>query len=120
MEVLPMQETTTVKQIFRESDPFIGKQITVSGWIRTLRDSKNFGFIELNDGTFFKNLQIVFDNTLDNFAEIGKLNIGSALIVQGELVESPGAKQPFELKATEVTVEGAADSDYPLQKKRHS
>lgn len=110
----------TVKQIFRQPDLYLGQQITVSGWIRTLRDSKNFGFIELNDGTFFKNLQVVFDDSLDNFAKIAKLTISSAIIVKGELVESPGAKQPFELKASEITIEGEADADYPLQKKRHS
>src|SRR5690606_35117051 len=80
----------------------------------------SFAFIELNDGTFFKNLQIVIDDSLANFSEVVKLNISSAIIAEGKLVESPGAKQPFELKADKIIIEGAASSDYPLQKKRHS
>ncbi len=92
----------------------------VSGWIRTIRDTKRFAFIELNDGTFFKNLQIVIDDTLPNFREVVKLNISSAVTVEGRIVESPGAKQPLELKATKVAIEGISASDYPLQKKRHS
>ena len=91
----------------------------VSGWIRTIRDTKRFAFIELNDGTFFKNLQIVIDDTLPNFREVVKLNISSAVTVEGRIVESPGAKQPLELKATKVAIEGISASDYPLQKKRH-
>lgn len=113
-------ESVLVKQLFRHPDQYLNTEITVSGWVRTNRDSKNFGFIELNDGSFFKNLQVVYDNTLDNFAEIAKVSISSALIVVGELVASPGAKQPFEIKAKQIIVEGIADDDYPLQKKRHS
>jgi len=94
--------------------------VRVSGWIRTIRDTKRFAFIELNDGTFFKNLQIVIDDTLPNFREVVKLNISSAVTVEGRIVESPGAKQPLELKATKVAIEGISASDYPLQKKRHS
>lgn len=110
----------TVKTLFQESENWINKKIRVSGWVRTVRDSKSFGFIEINDGTFFKNLQIVFDDSLPNFKEVAKLGVGSAIVVDGELVESPGAKQPFELKATAVDIQGPATDDYPLQKKRHS
>lgn len=113
-------ESVFVKQIFRNPDLYMNKEIKLSGWIRTIRDSKKFGFIELNDGTFFKNLQIVIDDSLDNFAEVVKLNISSAITVQGELVESPGAKQPFEVKAKHIVIEGPAAADYPLQKKRHT
>ncbi len=109
-----------IRELFKESQVHLGKAIEVSGWVRTLRDSKTFGFIELNDGSFFKNLQIVFDDTLPNFAEVIKLGVGAAIIVAGDLVESPGAKQPFELKARRIQLEGASALDYPLQKKRHS
>ena len=88
--------------------------------IRSKRDTKTFGFIELNDGSFFKNLQVVYDDSLDNFSEITKLNIGSAIRVRGHVVETPQAKQPYEVKATVVEIEGASSPDYPLQKKRHS
>lgn len=113
-------ELVTVRQIFRETDTLLNKKIKVGGWVRTIRDSKTFGFIELNDGSFFKNLQIVFDDTLANFQEIIKYTISSALIIEGELVESPGTKQPFELKATKIELEGLASPEYPLQKKRHT
>ncbi len=97
-----------------------GKEVLVCGWIRNIRDTKTFGFIEINDGSFFKNLQVVFDDSLDNFAEIAKLNIGSAIKVTGHVVETPQAKQPYEIKATAVEIEGASNSEYPLQKKRHT
>ena len=113
-------KSTTVRQLFRQTQEHIGETLQVSGWIRTLRDSKNFAFIELNDGSFFKNLQIVIDESMANFSEIVKLNVGAAIIAEGELVESPGAKQPFELKAKVVTIEGESTPEYPLQKKRHS
>jgi asparaginyl-tRNA synthetase len=109
-----------IKQLFRETAPYLGQPVQVSGWVRTIRDSKTFGFIELNDGSFYKNLQIVFDDQLANFTEITKLGVGAAIVAEGDLVESPGAKQPFELKAVRITVEGLSASDYPLQKKRHS
>ena len=109
-----------IKQLFREI-PADGAEISVNGWVRTLRVSKNFGFIELNDGSFFKNLQVVIEaDRLANFAEVSKLNVGSALRVKGVLVHTPGAKQPFEVKAEEIEIEGASTPDYPLQKKRHS
>jgi len=114
-------KTTSVKSIYRESEKYIDSNIVVAGWVRTIRDSKAFGFIELNDGTFFKNLQVVFeDEKLDNFKQIAKLPVGSAIVVQGKLVETPGAKQPFEIKAEKIEIEGLSQSDYPLQKKRHS
>ncbi|HYH01696.1 MAG TPA: asparagine--tRNA ligase [Bacillota bacterium] len=109
-----------IKQLFRDTATYLGQPVQLSGWVRTIRDSKTFGFIELNDGSFYKNLQIVFDDQLANFSEIAKLGVGSAIVAEGNLVESPGAKQPFELKATAVTVEGTSAPDYPLQKKRHS
>ncbi|MGI6225354.1 MAG: asparagine--tRNA ligase [Peptococcales bacterium] len=109
-----------IKEIYRETDKFMEKKIVISGWIRTIRSSKAFGFIELNDGTFFKNLQIVFEEGLPNFQEIAKLNISTAVTVEGTLVESPGSNQAFELKAEKIDVEGPCSSDYPLQKKRHS
>ncbi len=112
-------EHVSVKQLFRNYETYTNQEIHVSGWVRTIRDSKNFAFIELNDGTFFKNLQIVIDDTLPNFTEVVKLNIGSALIVEGTLVESPGTKQPFELKGNMINVAGESASDFPLQKKRH-
>lgn len=111
---------TAIKAIFRQPETYLNQTITVKGWIRTIRTSKNFGFIEINDGGFFKNLQVVFEDTLENFEEVAKLGVSTALIVQGTLVESIGIKQPFELKATQITIEGACPSDYPLQKKRHT
>ena len=93
----------------------------MNGWVRTVRDSKTFGFIEINDGSFFRNLQVVFEeNKVDNFKEVAKLPVGSSIRVSGELVETPGAKQPFELKASQIDIEGICSTEYPLQKKRHS
>ncbi len=112
---------TTVKKLYRNTDDFKETQLQVSGWVRTIRVSKNFGFIELNDGTFFKNLQIVIEqDKLENFAEISKLNVGAAITVCGDFVITPDAKQPFELKAENILVDGDSTPDYPLQKKRHS
>lgn len=109
-----------VKSLFRSSGDYIGTEITVSGWARTIRDSKSLGFIELNDGTFFKNLQIVFEgNKIDNFKQIAKLCVGSAITVTGMLVATPEARQPFEVKASKIEIDGECPSDYPLQKKRH-
>ena len=112
---------TRVKELFRNTDEFAGKTVEVGGWIRTLRSSKAFGFIELNDGSFFKSVQVVFeDGKIDNYAEISKLGVGAAVIVKGNLVLTPEAKQPFEIKAEEIVVEGTTTPDYPLQKKKHS
>lgn len=111
----------SIKQLYRQTDKYLGMQIELAGWVRTIRDSKTFGFIELNDGSFFRNVQIVFeDGAIENFKEITKLPQGSSINVRGELVETPGAKQPFELKASSIEVEGLCAMDYPLQKKRHS
>ena len=109
-----------VKDLYRNIDKYDGKKVKVSGWIRTLRDSKNFGFIELNDGSFFNNVQIVIDTTLSNFDEVRKLTISSSIIVEGDFVKTENAKQPFEIKATKIDIENTASQDYPLQKKRHS
>lgn len=109
-----------ISTLFKDTKQYSKDEQTICGWVRTLRLSKTFGFIELNDGSCFQNLQIVFDDSLANFNEISKLNIGSSLQVKGNLVETPQAKQPFEIKATSITVEGMSDSDYPLQKKRHT
>ena len=113
-------EKVLVKQIYREKEKYSDQMISISGWIRTLRASKNFGFIEINDGSFFKNIQVVFEEELENFAEISKLSISSSLTIEGKLMLTPEAKQPFELKATKIIVEGQSSSEYPLQKKRHS
>ena len=111
---------TTVRELFRNRDEYIGKEVTVGGWVRTVRDSKTFGFIVINDGTFFETLQAVYNDTLSNFGEISKLNVGAAVIIKGTLVATPSAKQPFELQATEVFVEGPSTPDYPIQPKRHT
>ncbi|MBQ3923332.1 MAG: asparagine--tRNA ligase [Spirochaetales bacterium] len=111
---------TLIKKLFRSQAEYENKEITVSGWVRTIRDSKTFGFIELNDGSFFKNLQIVFEDNLPNFAEIAKLSLGASITATGTLVPTPDAKQPFELKAANINVEGNSTPDYPLQKKKHS
>ena len=113
-------ENILVKQLYKETDKYIDKEVKVSGWVRTVRDSKTFGFIELNDGSFFKNVQIVFADNLPNFEDICKLTISSSIIVTGNVVKTENAKQPFEIKATSVEVFDVADSDYPLQKKRHT
>lgn len=116
-----MKNRTLVRELFASSQDFGGKTIKVAGWARTIRDSKAFGFIELNDGTYFKNLQVVFEReNLSNYDDIAKLNVGSSIIVEGVLVLTPEAKQPFELKAKNIEVEGVSSPDYPLQKKRHS
>lgn len=111
----------TIKELFKDAQAYYGKTIKLGGWIRNIRDSKVFGFIDLNDGSYFKNLQVVFEaDRIDNFDQVARLGVGSAIIAEGVLTESPGAKQPFELKADQITVEGPSPSDYPLQKKRHT
>ncbi|MBQ7145366.1 MAG: asparagine--tRNA ligase [Lachnospiraceae bacterium] len=109
-----------MKKIFRNPESFADQEVRVGGWVRNRRDSKTFGFIMLNDGTFFESLQVVYESDLPNFDEISHINIGAALMVRGRVVLTPGAQQPFELKAEEITVEGASTPDYPLQPKRHS
>ena len=112
---------TRIAAIWKSPESFTGTPVTVCGWARTVRDQKNFGFIELNDGSSFKGVQVVFERQfLDNYDEIAKLNVGAALIVKGDLVLTPEAKQPFEIKASSIEVEGVSASDYPLQKKRHT
>ena len=109
-----------IKNLFKNIEKYEGNEIVVEGWVKTIRDSKTFGFIELNDGSFFKNIQIVFDNNLDNFDDICKLPLSSSIKVTGTFVKTEGAKQPFEIKANKIDLEFASDLDYPLQKKRHS
>ena len=112
---------TTVKSIFAAPNQFADQAVKVSGWIRTIRASNAFGFIEINDGTFFKNIQVVFESEiLENYKEIASMNVGAALNITGKLVLTPEAKQPFEIKAEAIDIEGASTPDYPLQKKRHS
>lgn len=111
---------TLVKDLYRKTGDYINNNVQVAGWVRTVRSSKSFGFIELNDGSFFKNLQIVFDEKLDNFEELTKLTISSSIIAQGLVVKTEGAKQPFELHATKVEIFNLADTSYPIQKKNTS
>lgn len=113
-------QNVSIKELYRNKEQYMDQKVSISGWIRTLRDSKSFGFIELNDGTFFKNLQVVFDDALCNFKEIAKLPISSSLTIEGTVVATPQAKQPFEIKAASIVVEGLSHSDFPLQKKRHT
>ncbi|MCR5743718.1 MAG: asparagine--tRNA ligase [Lachnospiraceae bacterium] len=113
-------ELITVREIYRNTEKYIGTKVTVGGWSRSVRDSKSFGFLVLHDGTYFDTLQVVFHDTMENFADIAKLNVGAAVIVTGTLVATPEAKQPFEIQADTVEIEGTSTPDYPLQKKRHS
>ena len=113
-------ELVTVRELFKNREQYLDQKITVGGWIRSIRDSKTFGFIVVNDGSYFEPLQIVYHDTMDNFQEISKQNVGAAIVVTGTLVATPQAKQPFEIQADEVVVEGASAPDYPLQKKRHT
>ncbi len=110
----------TIRELFEKREQYYDKELEICGWVRSVRASKAFGFIVLSDGTFFEPLQVVFHDNMENFEQVSKLNVGSALIVKGTLVATPEAKQPFEIQATEVIVEGASTPDYPLQKKRHS
>ena len=109
-----------VKNLYSNIDAYADKEVTVEGWVKTVRDSKTFGFIELNDGTFFKNIQIVFEDSLENFADVCKLPLSSTIAVTGKFIKTENAKQPFEIKATKIDIQFTADLDYPLQKKRHS
>ena len=113
-------ELTNIKDLFREKEQYKDKKVTVGGWVRSNRDSKNFGFLVVNDGTFFEPLQIVYGSEIENFGDIAKIGVGAAVVVTGKIVETPGAKQPIEMHAEEVLVEGPSPADYPLQKKRHS
>lgn len=113
-------DLTDVKELYRNREAYIGKEVTVGGWVRSIRDSKTFGFIVVSDGTFFDTLQIVYSDSLENFETISKLNVGSAIVARGTIVETPQAKQPFEMQAAEIMIEGPSTADYPLQKKRHT
>ena len=110
----------TVRDLFKNTEKYAGTEVNVGGWVRNRRGSKQFGFIVLNDGTYFTPVQVVYNDTLENFQEISKINIGAALIVRGTLVLTPDSKQPFEIQAEQITVEGSSTGDYPLQPKRHS
>ncbi len=109
-----------IRDLFRNKEEYFDKEVTVGGWVRGNRDSKSFGFLVVNDGTFFEALQIVYSDGLSNFDKITKLNIGSAVVAKGKIVATPDAKQPFEMQATEIMIEGESTPDYPLQKKRHT
>ncbi len=109
-----------IKELYRNAENYYGKEVEISGWIKTVRDSKTFGFIEINDGSFFKNLQVVFDNSLQNFEEVCKLTLSTSITVVGDLVKTENAKQPFEIKAKEIKVIAISAPEYPLQKKRHT
>jgi len=113
-------DNTLVRKIYRNTEDFVGKDLMISGWVRTVRSSNAFGFVEVNDGTFFKNIQVIFDDSLENFKEVSKMAVSSAIEVQGKLELTPDAKQPFEIKATKIEIVGSSDNDYPLQKKKHS
>ena len=113
-------ELINIRPLFRDKERYLGNKVTVGGWVRSVRDSKTFGFIVVNDGTFFEPLQVVYHDTMENFAQISRLNVGAAIIVTGTLIATPDAKQPFEIQADSIEVEGESTPDYPLQKKRHS
>ena len=110
----------TVRELYKNRGRYLDQEVSIGGWVRSIRDSKSFGFIVVSDGSYFEPLQVVYHDTLSNFGEISKLNVGAAILVKGTLVATPQAKQPFEVQAAQVTVEGASAPDYPLQKKRHS
>ena len=110
-----------IRDLFKDAGKYADQTITVTGWVRSIRDSKSLGFIVLHDGTCFNTLQIVYEESkLNNFSEISRLPVGSSIIVTGQLVMTPQAKQPFELQAASVEIEGVSTPDYPLQKKRHT
>ena len=110
----------TVRELFKNTEKYVGQEIEIGGWVRNKRPSKQFGFIVLNDGTYFTPVQVVYNDSIENFQEISKINVGAALIVKGTLVLTPNAKQPFEIQAASVTVEGPSSGEYPLQPKKHS
>ena len=113
-------ELITVRELFKNTDKYVDQEIEIGGWVRNKRPSKQFGFIVLNDGTYFTPVQVVYNDSIENFQEVSKINVGAALIVKGTLVLTPNAKQPFEIQAKTVTVEGPSSGDYPLQPKKHS
>ncbi len=113
-------ELITVRELFKNTEKYVDQEIEIGGWVRNKRPSKQFGFIVLNDGTYFTPVQVVYNDSIENFQEISKINVGAALIVKGTLVLTPNAKQPFEIQAASVTVEGPSSGEYPLQPKKHS
>ncbi len=114
-------ERVLIREFYADAAAYVGKEMTVCGWVRSIRDSRAFGFIDLNDGSSFRGVQVVFEREkMENYEEISHLNVGASVVVRGVLELTPDAKQPFEVKATAVTVEGASTPDYPLQKKRHT
>lgn len=113
-------QLTTVRELYKDRDKFLGQVVEIGGWLRNIRDSKTFGFLVINDGTYFQTLQVVYTDKLDNFNDICRLNVGAAVIVKGTLVATPNAKQPFEIQADSVVIEGMSTPDYPLQPKRHT
>ena len=113
-------DLVTVRELYKNREAYLDKEVSVGGWVRSVRASKAFGFIVVSDGTYFETLQVVYHDSMDNFQDISKLNVGAAIIVKGNLVATPQAKQPFEIQAEEIMVEGESAGDYPLQKKRHS
>ena len=106
---------TTLREIFTNSSSFLDKEVSIGGWVRSNRDSKAFGFLMISDGTFFEQIQIVYHDSLANFSDITKVNVGAALVITGKLVATPNAKQAFEIQATQISIEGPSSSDYPLQ-----
>ncbi|MGN0414302.1 MAG: asparagine--tRNA ligase [Agathobacter sp.] len=113
-------DLVNVRDIFRHTAQYENQEVRIGGWVRSNRSSRNFGFIVVNDGTFFEPIQVVYADGLDNYAQISKINVGAAILVKGQLVLTPEAKQPFEIQASEIEIEGASTPDYPLQKKRHT
>ena len=113
-------ENIIIRDLFSNVDKYDGKEVSIEGWVKTIRDSKTFGFIEINDGSFFKNVQVVFDDGLDNFNNICKLPLSTSIKVTGTFIKTEGSKQPFEIKASKIETEYLADLSYPLQKKRHT
>lgn len=111
---------TTVREIYKNHERFLEQEVTIGGWVRSNRDSKSFGFLSISDGSYFEQIQVVYHDAMKNFAEIAKTNVGAALIVSGKLLATPNAKQPFEIQANDIQVEGVSSPDYPLQKKRHT
>lgn len=113
-------ELTSIREIFKDREQYLDKEVTIGGWVKNIRNSKTFGFIAVNDGSFFETLQVVYSDQLPNFDVVEKLNVGAAIIVKGMLIPTPEAKQPFEIQATDIAIEGQSTPDYPLQKKRHT
>ncbi len=113
-------DITLVKSLYRETEKYMDKEVKINGWVRTVRDSKNFAFVEVNDGSFFKNVQIILETSLENFKELCKMPISTSVEIEGVVQATPNAKQPFEIKATRVSIEGKSSTEYPLQKKRHT